>query len=86
MAGGTRCTCGQGHATFGACLRAKRLHIGYCRSATGGGDYTAQKAWDRELAAYRAARAQGVQPDGTSMRQIRKALDVSDQTGHAYGS
>jgi len=44
------------------------------------------KKWDNELNLYREARAQGIQPEGTSTAKIRKAMDVSDKTGHAYGS
>ena len=44
------------------------------------------KKWDNELALYRSARAQGIQPDGTSTAKIQKALDISDKTGVAYGS
>jgi hypothetical protein len=44
------------------------------------------KKWDNELKLYRDARAQGIQPEGTSTAKIRKALDISDKTGHAYGS
>jgi hypothetical protein len=44
------------------------------------------KKWNNELSLYREARAQGIQPDGTSTAQIRKAMDVSDKTGHAFGS
>jgi hypothetical protein len=44
------------------------------------------KKWNNELSLYREARAQGIQPEGTSTAKIRKAMDVSDKTGHAYGS
>ena len=44
------------------------------------------KKWDKELALYRSARAQGIQPDGTSTAKIRKAIDVSNKTGIAYGA
>jgi uncharacterized protein YdaU (DUF1376 family) len=44
------------------------------------------KKWDSELKLYREARAQGIQPEGTSTAKIRKAMDVSDKTGHAFGS
>ncbi len=44
------------------------------------------KKWDKELKAYRDARAQGIQPDGTSMKQIEKAVKISNQTGTAYGA
>lgn len=74
----------QDHESWGDCLRASNLKIGYC--GQGGGDATAQKKWDSELGLYREARAQGIQPDGTSTQKIRQAIDVSNQTGHAYGS
>jgi hypothetical protein len=44
------------------------------------------KKWDNELSLYREARAQGIQPEGTSTAKIRKAMDVSDKTGYAFGS
>lgn len=42
--------------------------------------------WDAELKAYRSAREQGIQPDGTSMKQIQKAVEISNKTGKAYGA
>ena len=42
------------------------------------------KQWDGELQAYRDARAQGIQPAGTSMRKIREAVEISNKTGVAY--
>ena len=44
------------------------------------------KKWDNELALYRTARSQGIQPDGTSTAKIRKAIDISNKTGIAYGA
>lgn len=79
----TRCTCGAGHATFGACIRAKGIRIAYCQSWKNF-DYTRSKAHERELDAYKSARDQGVQPAGTKLTQTRAALDVSDQIGSAY--
>lgn len=79
------CQCDEGHRTYGECLRAKNIRVGYCRSAVGGGDYSEQKRWDKELAEYRDARRQGIQPDGTSTAQIRKAVEISEKTGEAYG-
>ena len=43
------------------------------------------KKWENELNAYKSARAQGIQPDGTSLSQVRKAIDTSEKTGVAYG-
>lgn len=80
------CKClGEDHATFGACIRAKRVGVSWCRSASGL-DATKEKKWDAELAAYKAARAEGIQPDGTTMGQITRARRVSDETGTAYGA
>lgn len=42
--------------------------------------------WDAELKAYRSARDQGIQPAGTSMKQIQKAVEISNKTGKAYGA
>ena len=44
------------------------------------------KRWNKELDMYKEARKQGIQPDGTSMSKVQKALDISDKTGVAYGS
>lgn len=79
----TRCTCGQGHATFGACVRAKNLRVGYCQSAANN-DLSLQKAHDRELALYKSARDQGIQPGGTTTAASRYALDQSDRYGKAF--
>ncbi len=45
-----------------------------------------KKSWQGELDAYKSARAQGIQPDSTKMADIKKAVDISNKTGHAYGS
>lgn len=72
------------HLTWGACQRAKRQMIGYCRSHVGL-DATKQKRWDNELAEYRSARAAGIQPDGTTTSKIRFAVDQSEKHGMRYG-
>jgi hypothetical protein len=43
-----------------------------------------QKKWDKELDLYRSARKQGIQPAGTSTRQVQKAIDDSNKVGKAY--
>lgn len=83
---GKNCTTGcrtKNHRSWGECMRAKNAVIAYAGIA--GGDATAQKRWDNELQAYRDARAQGIQPDGTTMPKIQAALDASDKAGAAYG-
>lgn len=76
----------QNHATYGECLRAASLRVGWSRSAT---DVTLDRSYEkrnqRELDLYKAARDQGIQPDGTSTGKIRFALDQSEKSGMAYG-
>lgn len=69
--------------SYAACLRGKSARVAYCNSA-GGMDFTAQKAWDSELSAYRDARAAGIQPSGTKRADIERAHRISDATGTAY--
>jgi len=42
------------------------------------------KKWDAELQAYRDARAQGIQPASTRMRDIKVAVEVSNRAGKAF--
>lgn len=72
----------QDHANWGECARAANLKIAY--AGIGGGDYSSQKRWDAELAAYKDARAQGIQPKGTKMKDIRAAVEISDKSGKAF--
>ena len=55
------------------------------------GDASSQKAmsnkkWDGELNAYRAATAQGIQPEGTSMAAVQRAVNASEALGTAYNA
>ena len=45
---------------------------------------TTQKKWDKELQLYRDAKAQGVQPGGTSTKAIRAALTASETLNKPY--
>lgn len=47
---------------------------------------TTQKKWDKELAFYKDARAQGVQPEGTSRKIVEKALEASEVLNKAYNA
>jgi hypothetical protein len=47
---------------------------------------TSNKKWEGELNAYRAARAEGIQPAGTTMKKIQEARRASDAMGAAYDS
>lgn len=71
------------HQSYAECLRDGAARVAYCASASGR-DYSAQKKWDKELSAYKAARAEGIQPAGTKTKQIESAKAISDMTGSAY--
>jgi hypothetical protein len=45
---------------------------------------TTQKKWDSELQAYRDARANGIQPGGTSRKHVEAAITASENLGRAY--
>lgn len=73
------------HTSYGQCLRSKGV------AATGlevpgfmGRGRTAQKAWDRELNEYAAARKQGIQPATTSLSDTRQAVELSNAAGVAF--
>ena len=63
-------------------MRSKGLRIGWANSASGL-DLSKEKAWESELDGYKAARAQGIQPRGTSARAVREAVEASDSVGKA---
>lgn len=44
------------------------------------------KKWNAELQAYRDARAQGIQPAGTTMRHIQEAHKASEVLGKPYNA
>lgn len=73
------------HATWGECVRAKNTRVAWAASARGL-DLTREKKWDQELQSYRDARAQGVQPAGTTTGQIREAMEISEETGRAFNA
>lgn len=60
-----------------------------CKAATlrfGQVDASRQKKWDQELALYKSATGQGIQPETTQTQGIRAALDWSEKTGKAYST
>lgn len=48
--------------------------------------FMTNKAFNRELDAYKEAKAQGIQPAGTSMRKIEEAVKASETLGRAYNA
>jgi hypothetical protein len=60
-------------------MRSKSIRLTPNLSDTG-----IQKAWDKELDNYEAARAQGVEPGGTTKAKVDEAMRISDASGVAY--
>lgn len=79
----TGCRTG-GHSSWGECLRASNIQMSPGDAASN--KSMTSKKWDAELQAYRDARAQGIQPSGTSMAKIRQAVEISNKTGVAFGA
>ena len=63
-------------------MKSKRTAILWADSVNGS-DFTTEKKWDKELANYADARAQGVQPSGTSAMAVHDAMRMSDDFGKA---
>jgi len=68
----------QDHRSYAECCRGLQLAIGEALTLQ-------QQAVDRELKAYRNARAEGIQPRGTQMHQVELAKKISDASGVAFG-
>ena len=63
--------------------------IGTLQTSTGDANSAkamATKKWDGELQSYRNARAQGIQPAGTTMRHVEEAHKASEILGKAYNA
>ena len=67
---------------FGCKIRTLELSTG----DAGRVDSMSDKKWNAELSAYRDARAQGIQPAGTTMKAIAEATEASDKLGAAYNA
>jgi hypothetical protein len=72
------------HETYIECLQASNLQIN--TGDAGRAENMSAKKWDGELKAYRDARAEGIQPAGTTMKQIVAAKKASDTLGAAYNA
>lgn len=67
---------------FGCKAKGLQLNTGDASSNKA----TTNKKWDGELQAYRDARAEGIQPAGTSMKAVQEARRASDALGAAYSA
>ena len=68
------------------CFRCKVTTLELGTGDAGRADSPSQKSWDKELSNYRDARSQGIQPEGTSNRQIQAAVLASDKLGRAFNA
>ena len=75
-------TCGGPDMCFGCKAAGLQLNTGDASNQKS----TTNKKWEGELNAYREARSQGIQPEGTSMEKINEARRASDAMGAAYDS
>lgn len=74
------------HPSWGACLRAKAPAVmGLESTGNGLGGYTADKKMSADNAAYRAARAEGLQPASPTRAAVDAARRAADKTGTADG-
>ena len=69
-----------GEDCFGCKAKGLQLNTGDASSQK----IMSNKKWDGELNEYRKARAQGIQPAGTTMAAIQEAYRASEVMGKAY--
>jgi hypothetical protein len=84
---GNNCRTGcteKNHESYIECLKASNLQIN--TGDAGRAETMTSKKWDGELKAYRDARAEGIQPAGTTMKAINEAKAASDKLGAAYNA
>lgn len=74
-----RCRTGcptKNHRSYAECARSV--------SITTGEVYARDNSWNKELDAYDNAVASGINPAGTTMAEVDKAVRISEATGVAY--
>lgn len=66
------------HSTWGECVRAKHLQVGDLKG------HDVNKRGEADLAAYKAARDQGIQPSGIERSAVDRAVRISDAAGKPF--
>jgi len=66
------------HKTWGECVRAKGIQIGDLKH------HDINKRGEADLAAYKAARDQGIQPSGIERSAVDRAVRISEADGKAF--
>jgi hypothetical protein len=70
---------------FACKIKTLELGTGDANGALVANGWT-NKKWDGELKAYRDARAQGIQPASTKMKDIQTAVEISNKSGQAFSA
>ncbi len=68
------------HATYGQCLSAANVRVAATMNNPFSGDVK------KELSAYRTARVNGIQPEGTTITKVREAERASTLLGRPYNA
>ena len=68
------------------CFGCRAKTIQMSTGDAGRAENMAAKKWDKELSDYRDARKQGIQPAGTSQKQIQEAVEASQNMGKAFNA
>lgn len=66
------------HKTWGECVRSKSIQIGDLKH------HDVNKRGEADLAAYKAAREQGIQPSGIERSAVDRAVRISEADGKAF--
>ena len=74
----------QDHADYGDCLQAANFGFAGCFPTRQGWDKDKEKKDEREIASYRAAIKQGIEPRSTRQPDIDKAVQLSNEAGKAF--
>jgi hypothetical protein len=72
--------------TDNGCFGCKAQNLQFNSGDAHSGKSMTGKKWNKELQDYRDARKQGIQPAGTSAKQIQDAVRASDNLGSAYNA
>lgn len=71
------------HTTYGECLQAANVRVAATINSPLAFAYDKTKG---DLAAYQAARANGIQPEGTTVQKVREAENASRLLGRPYNA
>jgi hypothetical protein len=71
------------HKSWGECVRSKNAKTLWVAPDN---NLTTQKQWQKDIDAFRAAKRQGINPEGSGRAQVERAIKVSNETGNPFGA